>query len=345
MRKSPEDFSGKLSRVPVCSLLIVVFIVALVACSGKKAEPPEASGHADPEKGSVQFNSASLPADSGPLPSVDASRAWKYTKEVTAFGARPVGSENHKKLEAYIHAHLKGIDVQDDDFVADTVEGKFPIHNIIAKFPGTKDGIIIIAGHYDTNYPFRNNGYVGANDGGSSTGLLLELAEQLRKEKPEGYTVWLLWTDGEEAMKDWTSTDSVYGTRHLAKAWEQDGTLKKIKAFIVEDMIGDADLNIDRDQSSAPWLESVIYEAAKRLGEQSHFFHRELIVEDDHTPFVQLGVACADLIDFDYGYGNVFWHTPQDTMDKLSPRSLQIAGSVILETVSILNAMPAIPPR
>lgn len=334
-----------MSCAPVCVLLTLALTIAMVACSGKKAEAPEAGAQAAQKKASAQLNAASLPADSGPPRSIDASRAWKYTKEVTAFGARPVGSANHKKLEAYIHAHLKGIDVHDDDFVADTIEGKFPIHNILAKFPGTKDGIIVIAGHYDTNYPFRNNGYVGANDGGSSTGLLLGLADQLRKEKAQGYAVWLLWTDGEEAMKDWTSTDSVYGARHLAQEWERDGTLKKIKAFILEDMIGDAGLNIERDQSSAPWLESVIYEAARRLGDQSHFFHRELIVEDDHTPFVQLGVPCADLIDFDYGYGNVFWHTPQDTMDKLSAQSLQIVGNVIVETVRILNAMPAVPPK
>lgn len=329
-----------------CGILALIFVLSTVACnrsksvSASKLENGPASA-----KTEGQFNPASLPADSAPLPSINSARAWKYTKEVTAFGPRPVGSVNHKKLEKYIHARLTGIDVEDDDFTADTIEGQFPIHNIIAKFPGTKDGIIILAGHYDTNYPFRNNGYVGANDGGSSTGLLLELAGQLRGKKQNGYSVWLLWTDGEEAMKEWTSTDSVYGTRHLAEVWQRNGTLNKIKAFIVEDMIGDADLNIDHDQTSAPWLESVVYQAATRLGDQSHFFRRELIIEDDHTPLIHLGVPCADLIDFDYGYNNVFWHTPQDTLDKLSPKSLQIVGDVMLETVRILNAMPSLPPK
>jgi Zn-dependent M28 family amino/carboxypeptidase len=261
-----------------------------------------------------------------------------YVKDVVAFGPRPVGSASHKKLEQYILAHLKGVDVADDAFTADTVEGKFPVRNIIARFPGTKDGIIVIAGHYDTNYPLRNTGYVGANDGGSSTALLLELANQSRAKKLDGYSVWLVWTDGEEAMRQWTETDSLYGTRHLADQWQKDGTLKKIKALLVVDMIGDADLNIDQDTNSTPWLESLVLEAARRLGYQSHFFARAVGVEDDHLPFVRLGVPSADIIDLDYGYNNVYHHTPQDTLDKLSPRSLEIVGNVMLETVRLVNA-------
>src|SRR5512138_3002479 len=115
-----------------------------------------------------------------PAPTINPTRAMQYVKEVVAFGARPVGSANHKKLENYILAHLKGDDVDSTTFTADTLEGKFPVRNIIAKYPGTKDGIIVVAGHYDTNYPLRNTPYVGANDGGSSTAILLELANYLR---------------------------------------------------------------------------------------------------------------------------------------------------------------------
>ena len=190
-----------------------------------------------------------------PTQSFNAARAMQYTREIVAFGPRPIGSANHKKLENYILAHLKNDQVEEDAFTADTPEGKFPVRNIIAKFPGTRDGIIVIAGHYDTNYPLRNTGYVGANDGGSSTAILLELANQLRGKKREGYSVWLFWTDGEEAVKDWTDTDSLYGARHLADKWQKDGTLKNIKAFLLADMIGDADLNVDRDSNSTPWLE------------------------------------------------------------------------------------------
>jgi glutaminyl-peptide cyclotransferase len=267
----------------------------------------------------------------------NAARAMQYTREIVAFGPRPIGSSNHKKLENYIAAHLKNDQLEDDTFTADTPEGKFPVRNIIAKFPGSREGIIVIAGHYDTNYPLRNTGYVGANDGGSSTAILLELANQLRGKKREGYSVWLLWTDGEEAVKNWTATDSLYGVRHLAEKWQKDGTLKNVKAFLLADMIGDADLNIERDGNSTPWLEDMIYQAATQLGYQSHFFARTITVEDDHLPFVERGVPSADLIDLDYGYGNVFHHTPQDTLDKLSPKSIEIVGKVILATVEMLN--------
>jgi len=272
-----------------------------------------------------------------PAESFNAARAMQYTREVVAFGPRPIGSANHKKLESYILAHLKNDQVEDDAFTADTPEGKFLVRNIIAKFPGTRPGVIVVAGHYDTNYPLRNAGYVGANDGGSSTAILLELANQLRGKKREGYSVWLLWTDGEEAVRNWTATDSLYGVRHLADKWQKDGTLKNIKALLVADMIGDADLNVDRDTNSTPWLENLVYQAATQLGYQSHFFARTITLEDDHLPFVERGVPSADLLDLDYGYHNVFHHTPQDTLDKLSPKSIEIVGSVILETIRLLD--------
>ena len=262
----------------------------------------------------------------------------QYVKDIVAFGPRPIGSANHKKVEDYILAHLKGDTVEDDAFTIDTTEGKFPVRNIIAKFTGTRDGIIVIASHYDTNWPLRDTSYIGANDGASSSALLLEIANQLRGRKLDGYSVWLLWDDAEESMRlPWYDPESLYGVRHLAQKWQVDGTAKKIKAFLLEDMIGDADLNIEREENSTPWLEDMIYQAATRQGYQSHFFARAIPMEDDHRPFLDLGVPSADLIDFDYGYNNVFWHTTQDTVDKLSPKSLEIDGTVTLETVQMLG--------
>lgn len=275
---------------------------------------------------------------SDPSPSFNASRAMQYVKEICSFGPRPIGSGNHKRVENYILTHLKGETVEQDNFEITTAEGKFPVHNIIAKFSGTRDGIIVIASHYDTNWPLRNVSYVGANDGASSSALLLEIANQLRSTKRDGYSVWLLWDDAEESMKlPWYDPESLYGVRHLAQKWQDDGTLKKIKAFVLEDMIGDANLNIDRDQQSTAWLEDLIYQAATRVGYQSHFFARSIYEQDDHAPFIQRGVPAVDLIDADYGYNNVFWHTTQDTPDKLSPKSLAIVGTVTLEAVRLLD--------
>jgi len=304
---------------------------------------------AAPARTDTTLPTLSLPPDNGPLPTIDSARAFQYVKEIVAFGPRPIGSANHKKVEDYLLAHLRGDEVENDTFTADTPEGKFPVHNIVAKFPGTKDGIIVIASHYDTNYPLRNTSFVGANDGGSSSAVLLEFANQLRGKKRDGYSIWLVWDDAEEAIRPDTEidfmSDSLYGIRHLADKWQADGTLRKIRAFLLLDMVGDADLNIDHELSSAPWLEAVIYEAASRLGYQSHFFGRALPMEDDHLPFVQHGVPSADVIDFTYGYNNVFWHTTQDTVDKLSPKSLEIVGATMLETVGILDKMDPLPPK
>jgi Zn-dependent M28 family amino/carboxypeptidase len=319
-------------RVGVSIGLLLVLLACTHQPTAQASSPQPAVEVASPA-------AVPAPADSGPAPSINETRTWKYVKEVVTFGERPIGSENHKKLENYILAHLKGDQVEDDAFMADTPVGKLPVRNLIAKYPGERDGIIVIAGHYDTNYWLKGTGYVGANDGGSSTALLLELADQLRGKRRSGYSVWLVWTDGEEAVKSWSATDSLYGTRHLADKWQNDGTLKKIKALLVEDMIGDADLNIDHDKNSTAWLEDLLLQAAINLGYQSHFFARELGgLQDDHVPFLMKGAPSADLIDLDYGYGNVFHHTPQDTMDKLSPNSLQIVGSVILETIRLLDA-------
>ncbi len=320
------------SIVNSMKLLAIMLTLALTACTQSKSVSAEA-----PKAAEAAVAPAPGPPETNP-PHVDGKRAFQYIRDVVAFGPRPIGSNAHKKLEDYIYQHVKSDHFEDDAFTASTPEGPLPVRNLIAKFPGAKDGIIVIAGHYDTNYPLRNINYVGANDGGSTTAILLELANQLRGKRNDGYSVWLVWTDGEEAVRQWSSTDSLYGSKHLAEKWKNDGTAKKIKAFLLTDMIGDAELDIDRDTNSTPWLEDLVLDAASRLGYQSHFFLREISIEDDHLPFMRIGVPCADLIDFSYGYNNVFHHTVQDTVDKLNPESMQITGDVILESIRLLNA-------
>jgi glutaminyl-peptide cyclotransferase len=345
----------KTSKSVFVAVLFLWCSISLISCERSKNAGEVQAQTPPPQSDATSLPKLSLSADNAPPPVFDGDRAFKYVKEIVAFGPRPLGSANHKKVEEYIVAHLKGDDVENDVFTADTPEGKLPVHNIVAKFAGSKDGIIVIASHYDTNYPLRKTSFVGANDGGSSSGLLLEFANQLRGKKLDGYSIWLVWDDAEEAIKPDGSgglprempfeDDSLYGITHLEERWQADGTLKKIKAFLLADMIGDADLNIEHDANSTPWLEEVVYEAASRLGEQSHFFARTMAVDDDHIPFVKRGVPSADFIDFDYGYNNVYWHTTQDTVDKLSPKSLEIVGATMLETIRILDKMDPLPPK
>lgn len=315
-------------RATVTISLAVLSLIAGLLCACSRVDFSYSTGE---QKKATPATSAPAPA----APLVDGARALQYTKEVVAFGPRYLGSPGHAKIEAYLRSHLKGDNLVEDSFTAATPAGSFRMTNFIAKFPGAKDGIIVISGHYDTLYGRKD--FVGANDGGSSTGLLLELARQLRGKKNDGCSVWLVWFDGEEAVRHWTATDSVYGSRHLADKWAKDGTTRRIKAFLLLDMIGDAGLNVDRDANSTPWLQDVLYQAAARLGDQSYFFARTLPLEDDHLPFARAGVPVADLIDFDYGPDNAYWHTAQDTLDKLSARSLEVVGSVVMETIRALN--------
>jgi Zn-dependent M28 family amino/carboxypeptidase len=281
---------------------------------------------------------ASLKTDAEPAPTaavtapkVNAARAMEYTREVVAFGRRALGSPGHKKVEAYLRSHLKGDDLEEDSFTASTPAGLFKVTNFIAKYPGTKPGIVVIGGHYDTNYPLKN--YVGANDGGSTTGLPLELANVLREHKEGRPTVWLVWFDGEEAVEQWSASDSLYGSRHLAQKWQADGTLTKIKAFLLLDMIGDADLDVLRETNSTSWVLDMVSQAAIKLGYSSHFFGRESAIDDDHLPFVKLGVPSADIIDMNYGPNDSWHHTSQDTIDKVSAKSLEIVGNTVLQVV------------
>jgi glutaminyl-peptide cyclotransferase len=322
-------------------LVCVLSLLTCVACTKQNSETQTASA-SEAKPVAAAEASTSAPAATSPTPAepalhINSARAFQYVKEFVSIGSRPPGSPGHAKAEQYIKSRLAGDTVEVDSFIAKTPVGEFPIHNIIAKFPGKKDGIIVIAGHYETNYPLPRE-FVGANDGGSTTGLMLELANQFRGKPNDGYSIWLLWTDGEEAFVKWSGTDSLYGTKHLAAKWKQDGTAAKIKAFILLDMIGDADLDIQRDNNSTPWLSDLVYQAASSLGYQSHFFQQTTAIEDDHIPFARIGIPVVDIIDIDYGYANAYHHTTQDTLDKLSPKSLAIAGDVVLETIRLINA-------
>ena len=157
-------------------------------------------------------------------------------------------------------------------------------------------------------------------------------------KKLDGYSVWLLFDDGEESINSaWTDSDSLYGTRHLAAKWGRDGTLGKIKAFILADMIGDKDLDVQQENRDADWLVAIVRQAAKKFGYEKYFFKQKMEIEDDHLPFVQRGVPSIDLIDLNYGPNNSFHHTDKDTLDKISAHSLTIDGDVFMETIRLIG--------
>jgi len=209
------------------------------------------------------------------------------------------------------------------------------MRNIIAKFPGKSGRALVVTGHFDTkSMPGRI--FVGANDGGSSTGFLLELA-QVVNAMPHNNDITLVWFDGEEAFGEWSATNGIFGSRHLAEKWSRDGTLARIKALINVDMIGDKDLGILHEDNSTLSLLNQVWKTAGEMGYGKYFLHSGFPTDDDHMPFLQKGVSALDLIDFDYGPSNDYWHNDQDTMDKLSAHSLEVVGNVVVAALRKLD--------
>ncbi|HUQ95341.1 MAG TPA: M28 family peptidase [Bryobacteraceae bacterium] len=259
------------------------------------------------------------------------ARALESTRQAVALGPRPAGSAAIVKLQAMIRTELRGAgwSVTDDAFAAATPVGRVPMRNIIGKLSGSSGRAIVYSGHYDTKaIPGMN--FVGANDGGSSTGWLLEMARVLPNLKRKD-DVYVVFFDGEEAFGQWSETNGTYGSRHLAERWRREGTLARIRALFNVDMIGDKQFTVVDELNSSIALRKMVRGVARELGHGSSFPDVASALEDDHLPFVRLGVNAVDLIDFDYGPSHSWWHTEADTMDKLSSRSLQIIGDVLLE--------------
>src|SRR5262249_21537901 len=301
--------------VSIAGLFCLLTLAFSVACNSQDASTQPVS------------EAAASPA----VPKVDANRAYNDVKKMVEFGPRPSGSEALKKEQDFINSELKsyGLTVSEDRFEGDTPHGKIPMVNIIGEVAGAKPEIILITGHYDTK-PMP--GFVGANDGGSSAASVLEMARVMASSHPD-YTLWFVFFDGEEAVVDWEANngmDNTYGSRHLAAKLKSDGTLDKVRAMILVDMIGDKNLGIKKDGNSTPWLVDLIWNAAAKTGNGKYFLGNETDMADDHLPFVHAGIPAVDIIDFDYGPDNSYWHTTQDTLDKISGESIKAVSEVVI---------------
>jgi glutaminyl-peptide cyclotransferase len=269
-------------------------------------------------------------------PVLSGDRAMEHVRAQVAFGSRPPGSPQLEKCRAYLKQQLSGYGYQidDDAFVAGTPYGPITMHNLIAHKVRSTKAVIALASHYDTKLMEGKN-FVGANDAGSSTGLLLELARVLaNSEEPCDY--WFVFFDGEEAFIEWSTFDSTYGSRHLAQKWKAEGVTSKIRALILLDMIGDRDLDIMYETNSTRRLMDLVWDTANRIGLKSILSNFKTSIQDDHLPFLDVGVPCVDIIDLDYGPNNSYHHTTEDSLDKVSPQSMEKVGKLVL---AILPAM------
>ena len=265
-----------------------------------------------------------------PAAAFDGKRAWDHLRAQVALGPRPSGSPAIVELRKYIVAQLKasGIEAKEQSFIAMTPLGEVSMANVIATIPGRRPDRVVLASHFDTKL-YREFRFVGANDGASSTAALLELGRVLKARQNE-LTIELLFLDGEEArMPEWRGNDNTYGSRHYVQAAQKDGSLKSLRALVLLDMIGDRDLVIKRDSNSTPWLVDIIWGVAARLGHAATFSNQLTVIEDDHIPFLRAGVAAVDIIDLE----NPTWHTPQDDLEHVNVKSLQVVGDVVAAAV------------
>jgi hypothetical protein len=322
----------------VCSLLglgIVASCASLMGChAANDSAPASARNGSSVPAVSADANQISSDAPSPELSGgFDGNRAYAHVVKQVGFGPRPSGSQAILRTQEYLESELKsyGCRVEADAFSADTPAGRLPMKNFLVKISGEKTGIILLGTHYDTK---RLDNFVGADDAGSSTAVMLELARLLCKQRGH-YAVWIAFFDGEEAVnREWVDPDNCYGSRQMAAQLAISGDLPRVRAFLLADIVGSKALRFRRESNSTKGLTNTMWNTAATLGYQNIFVNEDTTIEDDHQSFLKRGVPSVDVIDLEIPY----WHTPQDTLDKISGRSLAITGHVFLEVIKELQA-------
>lgn len=272
-------------------------------------------------------------------------RAWRLTEEYVGLGAKPAGGDGSgtAAAAAWIRDRLEaaGVEAEVREFRDPAPGGMGTFRNvtgrIAAKGGGGEGRMVLLGAHYDTKTGIE--GFVGANDSGSGTGLLLELARAFA-EAPAGMEVRVAFFDGEEAAVQYGPEDGFHGSRRLAAEMEERGELERVSAMILLDMVGDRELGLTLPANGAPELTRLVFEAARELGVREKFRLARFGIGDDHVAFAERGVPTVDLIDFEYGGGpgrNAYWHTAEDTLDKMSAESLGTVGRVVLRMVEKLE--------
>ena len=323
-------------------LLGLVIFCALLALGCKSSDPSAAKPAQPPFMSAVAGNPPVVAAEDQAPPAektggFDGKRAYDQVAKQLSFGPRPPGSPAIQRLQEYLEAELKsyGCAIETDSFSADTPVGRVPMKNLLVKIPGQKPGIILLGTHYDTK---KMENFVGADDAGSSTGVMLEMARLLCKQPPGKYAVWIAFFDAEEAFNfEWKDPDNCYGSRQMAAKLAASGDLSKVKAFLLADIVGGRTPHFRRDGGSTKWLVDLVWGVAAKLGYSQIFLNEPYDVGgDDHFSFTKRKVPSVDIIDLSFDDVS-YWHTPRDTLDKISPKTLAVVGHVVLESVGELQ--------
>ena len=310
-------------------LCVAALLLACLAACGHSSSSDGGS------RGTAASQAAMLPAApaADTTGGFDGARAYKHVEQLVAIGPHSAGSEGIHRAQQYIISQLKsfGCPVEEEDFHApSTPLGDVAMKNIIVKIPSANPNIILYGSHYDTK---RMDNFVGADDAGSSTGVLLEMARLLCARK-NAETIWLAFFDGEEAFnQNWADPDNTYGSRELAASLALSGNLAHVKAMILVDMVGPANPVYKREINSTSWLTDIFWSTAAQLGYGKVFVNDRADIEDDHLSFLKRDIPSVDIIDLDVPY----WHTTNDTLDKVDPRTLAITGHVLIASLPELE--------
>lgn len=308
------------------------FLIACltVACTNGDAKPPLDDSEAHPE----------IALDR----TFDAERAWKHLTAQVAIGPRASGTEGAERTRQYIEDQLRAADLEPvrESFKSQTPIGSIDFANVYVDLVGTggaEQPIFVIGSHYDTKR--LDDDFVGANDGGSSTAVLIELARAMAAAPRRAVTYRFVFFDGEEAVNHtWRDPDNRYGSKHHVERIKQTGLNKRVKLCVLLDMVGDKDLKFTRDEYSDKDLIRLFERAAKAGKLEKHLWAPRMPILDDHISFSEgLSIPVIDLIDFEYGPRNAtYWHTSKDTLDKCSKESLAVCGRLVLLALPELEA-------
>ncbi|NCC50268.1 MAG: M28 family peptidase [Spartobacteria bacterium] len=316
-----------IKRIDVCMGAALAGIIGCCGCS----KPTPDSGASEPP---AAFDVSQL---NGPA-------ALQQVHDLLDLGLRDSGTEGLRRAADFITQRLEeaGVEAEQQAFTDLTPRGEIEFINVIGKLPGRGEGIIMLGSHYDTKIGMPE-GFEGANDSGSSSGLLIELARVMAAGPVVGPEIWFVFFDGEECWKRYSKLDGLHGSRYLAGQLIDDGRADEVEAVIILDMIGDKNLNVTIPRNVTPELVKRVFEVSGELGYRSLFSLFSMEVGDDHMPFLEAGIPAVNLIDFEYGSSpgrNDYWHTVQDTRDKISAESLEVVGKVALGTVNSLLCDP-----
>ena len=270
---------------------------------------------------------------------VDGERALELTGELVDLGPRHSNSPGAARTAGFIkeRCDAMGYAARLDTWQEETAHGEWTFHNVYAELDGRGRDFVVVASHFDTKRLAGVPLFQGANDSGSSTALLLEIMRVLHKADWDGPPLFFAFFDGEECLVEYGDNDGLHGSKHLAAALARRGRLERCRAMVLLDMIGDRDLQLTLSPDDDPELIRRVQQIAARQGVQQHVTIYDHTILDDHVPFKDRGIPAIDLIDFEFGPNNTYWHTSADRLDKLDARSFQIVGDLTIRLLQTLT--------